>query len=127
MFEYVDEKHKICMFGYGAINISVIGCRMIFKGIKPPQGAGTLIWSDDRAIKIGNWEYTGSLLYICIRSMNDIITIQNQIQTIEENHGGSFNFDNITLDFSYYSPESIQLFKNGLELVSYNILPGIAC
>ena len=127
MFDYVDEKHRICMFGYGAIDTGIIGSTIVFKGIKPPQGAGTQIWNEDCTAKIGNWEYTGSTLYMHIRSMNDISIIENHIKTIEENHGGSFDFDNITMDFSHYSEDSIRVFKSAVMGVYYYMLRLIAC
>ena len=127
MIDCVDMKTNTCIFGYGGINVGVISQTIIFKGIKPPQGAGTKIWNDDCTEKIGEWDYTGSTISILFKTMDEIKTVCDCLKNIEENQGGLFKFKDVTFDFMKYEQESMNIVKTAMRDVRLNMLQIMAC
>ena len=126
-FDCVNMETKTCMFGYGGIDISVINQTIIFKGIKPPQGAGTRIWNESCTKKIGEWEYTGSKLSITFKSMDDVELMSKWLNDIELALCGTTYFNGVTLDFTKYEQASMNVVKTAMKDVRLNMLQLIAC
>lgn len=126
MIDCVDMETNTCIFGYGGIDVGVIGTTILFKGIKPPQGAGTRIWNKD-GTKVGEWEYTGSQISVLFNTMSEIETVCNCLKTIEENQDGLFKFKDITFDFTEYKQVSMNIVKTAMRDVRLNILQIMAC
>lgn len=126
MIDCVDIKTNACIFGYGGIDVGVIGQTIIFKGIKPPQGAGTRIWDRD-GTKLGEWEYTGSQILVSFKTMGEIETVCDCLKTIEENQDGLFKFKDITFDFTEYKQVSMDIVKAAMRDVRLNVLQIMAC
>ena len=127
MVDYVDIKTNTCFFGYGGIDIGVIDQTIIFKGIKPPQGAGTRIWNVDCTEKIGDWEYTGSKISVSFKTMDEIKTVCDCLKSVEENQGGSFKIKDVTFDFTKYKQESMNVVKCAIGYAKLNMLQIMAC
>ena len=126
MIECVNIDTNTCIFGYGGIDVGVIGQTIIFKGIKPPQGAGTRIWNNDRT-KVGEWEYTGSQISVLFKTMDEIETVCDCLKSIEKNQGGSFKIKDVTFDFMKYEQASMNIVKTAMRDVRLNILQIMAC
>lgn len=127
MIDCVDMKTNTCIFGYGGIDVGVISQTIIFKGIKPPQGARTKIWNVGCTKKIGEWDYTGSTISISFKTMDEVKVVCDCLKNIEENQGGSFKFKDITFDFTEYKQASMDVVKSAMEYVRLNILQIMAC
>jgi hypothetical protein len=127
MFDYVDEKHKICTFGYGGIEVGRICNILTLKGIKPKQKVGAYLFDVDNQEKIGNWEYTGSQLYITFNTIDEIDTFFDRLDDIENNEGGAFNVNGITLDFINYNKESVDVLRSFIPRIRLSIIRLIAC
>lgn len=127
MVDYVDIKTNTCFFGYGGIDVGVIGQTIIFKGIKPPQGAGTKIWNDGCTEKIGDWEYTGSKISVSLKTMDEIETVCGCLKSVEENQGGSFKIKDVTFDFTKYEQASMNIVKSAIRYARLNMLQIMAC
>lgn len=126
MINCVDVQHNTCIFGYGGVDIQVIGTVMICRGIRPPQGAGTRIYNKD-GTKLGDWEHTGEKISITFITMKDIGIISEYLKNIEENQGGSFRFKDVKFDFKEYKQASMNVVKTAIEDVRRNLLKLIAC
>ena len=123
---YIARENKICIFGYGAIDIGVSSTFIIFHEIKPPQGAGTRIWNKD-GTKVGNWEHTGKKITLHIESLSEVTMLVNLITAIEESRGNSFTFKGVTFDFTKYEQASINVVKTAINDLRLNMLMLIAC
>jgi hypothetical protein len=117
---------KTCIFGYGGIQVSTMMQMIVFKGIKPPMGAGTRIL-DKEGNKIGDWEYTGSTLTVLFDTMTEIKTVCDLLSEIEKNQGGSFTFKGITFDFTRYEQASMNIVKTGMGKVKIGLTRLMAC
>ena len=126
MIDCVDMKSNTCIFGYGGIDVGVIGQTILFKGIKPPQGAGTRIWNND-GTKVGEWEYTGSQISVSFKTIDEIKTVCDCLKTIEENQDGLFKFKDITFDFTEYKQASMNVVKTAMRDARLNMLQIVAC
>lgn len=120
-------EYKTCIFGYGAIDVGVVDRTIIFKEIKPPKGAGTRIWNKDCTEKVGDWEYTGNELFLKLNTIEDVENVYEQLKKIEANRGGFVVFDCITLEFTEYKQESMNIVKSAVNQVRRNILCLMAC
>ena len=127
IIDCVNTETNTCIFGYGGIDVGVINQTIIFKGIKPPQGAGTKIWNDGCTEKIGDWGYTGSKLSITFKSMDDVELISKWLNDIELALCGTTYFNGITLDFTKYEQASMNVVKSAMKYVRLNMLQLIAC
>ena len=116
MIDFVDIRTNTCIFGYGGIETSVIGQTLSFRGIKPPQGAGTRIWNED-GTKVGEWSYTGSQISTLLKTIEEVEAVYNQLKNIEENRGGSSKFKDVSFDFTKYKKESVNVVKAAIEMV----------
>ena len=127
MIKYVDKKNKICLFGHGAIDISVtMGTSIQLREITPPMNAGTHIWTDNGE-SIGDWCYTGNNIFITVSTLDEIETIMEHLNTIENDCGGSFKFKDVVFDFTTYSQSSLNVVKSTLERVLRNMISVMAC
>lgn len=126
MTDCVNIETKTCIFGYGGIDIGIDMQALVFMGIKPPVGAGTQIWEKD-GTKIGNWEFTGSRLYVMFSTMDEVNAVCEHLNAIEAENGGSFVFKGVTFDFTAYMQESMEVVKSAMALVKRNILYLMAC
>ena len=126
MTDCVSMESKTCRFGYGGIRVNVTLQYLQFEGIKPPVGAGTRILDKDRN-KIGDWEFTGCRLHILFNTMEEVKTLCNSLSEIEENRGGAFTFKGITFDFWAYEQASMNIVKEAMELIKFNMMQLIAC
>ena len=126
MTDCVNMETTTCFFGYGGIDVSVIGRSIVFRGIKPPMGAGTQIW-DKSGNKIGNWEFTGSCLCILFNTMDEINDMFNALNEIEKHKWGSFTVKDVTLNFVEYKQVSMDIVKQAMSYVKRNMTLLIAC
>ena len=127
MIDCVDIKTNTCFFGYGGIDVGVIGQTIIFKGIKPPQGAGTKIWNNGCTEKIGDWEYTGSKISVSLKTMDEFELLYKWLNDIEVALCGVCHFDGVTFDFMKYEQASMDVVKSAMKYVRLNMLQVIAC
>lgn len=126
MVDCVNIKTSTCIFGYGGIDVGVIGQTIIFKGIKPPQGAGTRIWNND-GTKVGEWEYTGSQISVSFNTMDEIELVYKWLNDIEVASCGVCHFNGVTFDFMKYEQASMNVVKTAMRDVRLNILQIMAC
>jgi hypothetical protein len=126
MTDYVNTETKTCIFGYGGIRVKSVMQYIYFYGIRPPVGAGTYIL-DEEGNKIGDWDYTGSKLNVLFNTAEEVHTVNNLLNEIEENQGGSFTFKGITFDFTTYEQASMNIMKSAMELVTLALMRLIAC
>ena len=126
MVNYVNTETNTCIFGYGAIHVSVLGCILKFREIKPPVGNGNLLINEDGE-KVGDWDYTGNQISILFHTLDEIETICDHIKYIEENKKGSFTFKDITFDFMKYTEESMNAFKKDIITLKNQMLLCMAC
>lgn len=122
MADFVDMDSKTCIFGYGAIKISIFGQKILFEGITP-VGAGTAILNQTgpTTLKIGKWEFTGSKLHITFDTVSEIRQFCEKLKYIEKSQGGIFTFKGITFDFNTYSQDSIDLVKAAVKWAKYAV------
>ncbi|MBQ3543481.1 MAG: hypothetical protein IJA34_00590 [Lachnospiraceae bacterium] len=125
MINCIDIKNKFCVFGYGGISVNTVGQRIIFKGIKPPVGAGTQLYDNDK--KVGEWEYTGNEISILFNTIDEIKIICDCLNLVEKNQMGLFEFKDITFDFMEYKQVSMDIVRAAIEKVRLNIIKLMAC
>ena len=123
----VDLKNNTCFFGYGGVQVSVIFFTIRFKGVKPPIGAGNPLWDKEDGAKIGEWEWTGSELSVRFVSLDELKVFANQLKEIEKKQTGSFEFKGVTVDFTHYAQESMDIVSDAVEYVRMNMLQAVAC
>ena len=126
MTDCVNMETKTCFFGYGGIDVSLVGRMIAFKGIKPPLGAGTQIWNKD-GNKIGDWEFTGHDLCILFNTIDEINDMFNALKEIEECKHGSFTIKDVTLNFVEYKQVSMDIVKQAMHYVKRNMILLTAC
>lgn len=123
----VDVNTKTCFFGYGGVQVSVMNFIIRFKGVKPPIGAGNPLWNKDDGTKIGEWEWTGSELSVHFVSLEELKMFANQLKEVEKKQMGSFEFKGITIDFTHYAQESMDIISDAVGYVRMNMLQVMAC
>lgn len=127
MNEFVDTRINNCRFGYGGIHLSSCMQILMFREIKPPIGAGNKLFDKENNIKIGDWEYTGNRLSIDFENIYEIESFYASLKKIEEDKGGVFKFKDITLDFTEYKQESLDVVKSVMRGIESNVMRLLAC
>ena len=104
MANFVDMDSKTCIFGHGAIKISIFGQKVLFEEITP-VGAGTEILkqhtppvlnqTSPTTVKIGEWESTGNKLHVIFDSVFEVTEFCANLDDIEKSQGGIFIFKGI--------------------------------
>lgn len=126
MTDYVNMETKTCIFGYGGIQVCTMMQMIVFKGIKPPMGAGTRIL-DEKRNKIGDWECTGSTLTVLFDTMTEIKIMCDLLDEVEKNQGGAFIFKGIAFDFTRYEQASMNIVKSAMGKVKLGLTRLMAC
>ena len=129
MTDCVDMKTNTCIFGYGGIDIGIINTTIVFKGITPFRIAGSRIWEymDLVLTKVGDWEYTGSEIFVSFKTIDEIKALSEELNKIETNRYGCCKFNGITFNFKEYKQESMNVVKSAINHVRLNILLPMAC
>ena len=129
MHNCVNNETKTLYFGYGGIRVSATGNVISFQGIAPPVGAGNIIFDCNGGdmLKVGDWEYTGSGIFIALKDLDEVNLLRDLLTKVECNEHGTFTFKEVTFDFTSYDPASIRIVRAGIDLAALGVVRLIAC
>lgn len=109
-------------FGYGTVAVGTNYIELTFQNIKPPQEVGT----DLAQLPDGAVEFYGQI-YSILLEWEDIKSLRDYLNIIENDQGGCFSFHGFLFDFEVYNPQSLTAIRNQLKNIEYQYLRSIAC
>lgn len=126
MNDCVNMETKTCFFGYGGIIVDGFFQSMKLIGIKPPLGTGSK-FKDSYGNKIGDWEYTGSILTIEFNNLKEIQELYIMLDYIDTKKGGSFKFKEVVFNFTTYEKVSVEIVRSVVDMIKRSIISVSAC